>query len=218
MAPISLAIIRVMTLSESMNEAFSARLEEQFPFLKIHSFAIEDQPEGVHDPQSFSKAEPKIVRLIQTLSTKDYHGFFVNCAEDPGIQRARDLTSVPVWGAGSSAACVTKSTGLPVGVIGLTEQIPPVISEILGGQIIASSVPRGVVTASDLATASDSISEAAKFCTDKGARCILLACTGMSLLGTANSIRTTLNIPVIDPLFAPLAVIQQIYYKTPDFR
>ena len=211
----SLAVIRVMTLPESANKEFSSWLEKQFPLFKIQSFAIENQPEGVHDPVSYNKAEPKIARLIQDLSINRFHAYFINCAEDPGIHSARQLIDTPIWGAGSSAACIAKSSGLPVGVIGLTKQVAPAISGILGDQIVASAVPSGVHTALDLSQASDSIIEAAQTCRNKGARCILLACTAMSLLGTPEHIRSLLNIPVIDPLLAPLATIQQLFKSVP---
>ena len=212
-----LAIIRVMTLSDQDNSDFSDWLEKQFPFLAIQSFAIADQPDGVHDMSSFRRAQPKVVRMIQQLSSKDFQGFFVNCAEDPGVEDARRKTSVPVWGAGSTAACIARSTGLPIGVISLTKEIPPVIAHILDTQLVYSAVPTGVSTALDLSAAADGIVDAAHTCVLQGARAILLACTGMSLLGTADHLRENLAIPIIDPLLAPLAAIEQVFKTFPVY-
>jgi allantoin racemase len=212
-----LAIIRVMTLPESANKTFSNWLNNQFPSLDIMAYAIADQPDGVHDSPSYAKAEPKVVELIHKLSVLSDQDIFVNCAEDPGVTQGRTRVRIPVWGAGSSAACIAKGTGLPTGVIGLTEEIPAVIANILGDQIVVSTVPTGVQTALDLNSAAGSITKAAQFCLDRGARCILLACTGMSLLGTADYLCHSLSIPVIDPLLAPLAVMQQFYSNTPFY-
>jgi Asp/Glu/hydantoin racemase len=122
-----------------------------------------------------------------------------------------------VFGAGSTPALLVKAMGFPVGIIGISDEPPDVINNILGDLIIGSAKPGNTNTALDLKHPStiEDIKKAGLVLKEKGARSILLACTGMSPLGIASMLKSYLNIPVIDPLFSSLAVISYILTGNP---
>lgn len=217
MKSVRLGIIRVMTLSEAANRAFAQRIETLFPGIEADVRCIADQPDGVHDARTYKMAEPKIVEMARRLEEAGAAGILVNCAEDPGVALARRECRRPVFGAGSAAALAARAMGLPVGVIGLSAAAPPVMRDILGPQLVASVAPEGVSTALDLDGAQTAIIRAGEFLVGRGASCVLLACTGMSILGTARDLRAALAVPVVDPLLAALTLAVHCLSGHPDF-
>ncbi len=217
MKSVRLGIIRVMTLPETANRVFAQRIETLFPGIGTDVRCIADQPAGVHDAKTYQMAEPKIAAMTRRLETAGAAGILVNCAEDPGVALARRECRLPVFGAGSASALAAKAMGLPVGVIGLSGAAPPVMRDILGPQLVASVAPEGVSTALDLDGAQTAIIRAGEFLVGRGAGCLLLACTGMSLLGTAKDLRAALAVPIIDPLLSALTLAAYVLSGHPDF-
>ena len=165
---------------------------------------IPDQPLGIFNDETEEAAIPKIVKLGKELEQEGCHVIVISCAADPAVTELRKEVSVPVIGAGSSAALNALAIGEPVGVLGITEQPPAVVKNLLGPLYVGNVRPEGVKNTTDLMSADGRKKglEAAKTLSDQGAKGILFACTGFSTIGLANVLREELNVPIIDAVEA----------------
>lgn len=207
-----IGLIRVMTLSEDVIRGTKEKLENIYDGIEVCTISIKDQPDGVHGDESCKRAEPKVVEAAKDLERMGVKGILVNCAADPGVKKAREAVGIPVLGAGSASALTAKSMNLKVGVIGIIEESLESINSVLGDLIVGTLIPKNVETAVDLSQ--DAIIDSMKACgkelIDKGAQCILLACTGMSPIGAAIKLREYLEIPVIDPMMSSMSMLYHI--------
>lgn len=175
-----------------------------YPGLEVKTACIPDQPCGVHDPASLAAAAPKAARLAGELARAGAGAVVISCCADPGLELCRAEVPVPVIGAGSAAAAIALLSGEPVGVLGLTAEVPMPIRRVLGPALCRSATPQGVQTTLDLmkADAKDACIRAACDLREAGARVILVACTGMSTAGVTACLRRELPLPVVDPVLA----------------
>lgn len=205
-----IGLIRVLTTdNQKLLNLHGNNIMMYFPGLEVVSRCIPDQPEGIHDDYTHEMAVPKVFAMGKQMEEEGFEGIIVSCAGDPGVSILSEELNIPVVGAGRSAAGVARGLDLPVGVLGLTEQVPPAISEILGELQTADIVPEGVLSTLDLMKPSgaESMIAAGEELKQSGARAILLACTGMSTVGAAGILKKVLSIPIIDPVRSEAAVI-----------
>ena len=149
----------------------------------------------------------------------------VNCAMDPGVEEAVRLCRVPVYGAGSSAACLARATSRSVGILGLVDEVPACMERTLSGRIVASTSPEGVENVLDLwgEKGKAATEEAAGRLVSAGAGAIVLACTGMTPMGVAQGLRQATGLPVFDPLVSAITLVLlllrgELEEKTEEFR
>lgn len=202
-------LIRVLTTDDKkLLNLHGEKIMAAFPELLVFSDCIPEQPEGVHDDATEAIATPKVIRLARQMAKDGAAAVIVSCAGDPGVVEASRELDIPVVGAGRAVASIARSLELPVGVLGLTTAVPPAIKDILGKTFIADIVPNGVLSTLDLMTPQGMTAtvEAGEALKDKGAKVILLACTGMSTIGAAEKLESALGIPVIDPVRSEGAV------------
>ncbi len=91
--------------------------------------------------------------------------------------------------------------------MGLTRNVPEAIVRILQDLLVADAVPEGVESTLDLMKPEgiEAMLSAGEFLVKKGAKAIVLACTGMSTIGAEGILREKLSIPIIDPVKAQSA-------------
>jgi len=202
---IKVGLIRVLTTTDdAILTAHSKLLMSRFPEFDVQTKCIEDQFEGVYDAETEKIAVPKIIEVARDFEKRGFDTVFVSCAADPGVKECKSLLNIPVIGAGSACASVALNLGGTVGILGITEDVPDVMAEILGNRIAFSLKPDHVDTTLDLLNPvrNSSVLEAAKVLKDKGCDTVALACTGMSTIGVAQKISSRLDIRVVDPVLA----------------
>jgi len=195
-----IGLIRVFTANDNeVVQSHGKLIQEQFD-IPVVSKSIPDQPLGIYDDETERIAVPKIVELGVQMEKEGCRAIIISCAADPAINELRSRVSVPVIGGGSSAAHVARSLGLPVGVMGITEGVPPVMGDILGHLVVDYRRPEGVTNTTDLMTdkGRSMALEAAKELIGQGAKAIVFACTGLTTIGFAETLRKELKVPVID--------------------
>ncbi len=203
-----IGLIRVLTTdNRELLDLHGRLIMEFFPGLDVRSECIPDQPEGVHDDETEALAIPKVVALAEQMERDGAEAVIVSCAGDPGVLASKGRVGVPVIGAGRAAAHMACLLNRPVGVLGITEAVPPAIAGILGGLMVADRVPDGVVSTLDLMKPEGmrATVDAGRDMLRRGAECLVLACTGMSTIGAAAVLRRELGVPVIDPVRAEAA-------------
>lgn len=201
-------LIRVLTTDDKeLLNLHGKMIMEWFPGLDVRSDCIPDQPEGVHDDETEALAIPKVVVLAERMERDGAEAIIVSCAGDPGVADSVGKITVPVIGAGRAAAHMACLLNRPVGVLGITEAVPAAVADILGERMVADGVPEGVVSTLDLMKPEGMAATVAagRALLERGAKCLVLACTGLSTIGAAAVLRRELGVPVIDPVRAEAA-------------
>jgi Asp/Glu/hydantoin racemase len=203
-----LGLIRVLTTTDQrLLNRHGDLIMGWYPDFEVVSECIPDQSEGIHDDETEAMALPKVLGLARKMEKDGVRGIIVSCAGDPGVVSAGRELSIPVIGAGRAAACMARALEKPVGVLGITREVPKVIRDVLGSCFLAGMVPEGVASTLDLLkeTGMEAAVEAGRELKVRGAGVILLACTGLSTIGADAKLREALGIPVIDPVRAEAA-------------
>ena len=95
-------LIRVLTTEdEELLQLHGKLIESYFPMFQVVSRCIPDQPEGIHDDETFAVGVPKVVNLAVELWKEGCQAIIISCAGDPGVPEARQAVPIPVIGAGS---------------------------------------------------------------------------------------------------------------------
>ena len=205
---IPVGLIRVLTTAEEKLLNLHGRLiMGYFPGLEVLSACIPDQPEGIHDEETEEIAVPKVLALARGMEKDGMKAVIISCAGDPAVALAAAELKIPIIGAGRAAAAIARTMEVPVGVLGLTPEAPEPVAAILGERIIDALIPQGVVSTLDLMAPEGraSVLEGGRKLKERGAKALLLACTGMSTIGAADTLKERLDIPVIDPVKAQAA-------------
>jgi len=199
-----IGLIRVLTTEDEQVLQAHARTIEPLVRDRIVTRAIPDQPHGIYDDASLAVAEPKIIETAQWLVQDGATAIIVSCAADPAVSALREMLPVPVIGAGSSGAAIGRSLADKVGVLGITDEVPSCITDLLGDTLVGARVPEGVHQTTDLMTpeGAQAALRAAQQLVNDGAQCILFACTGLTTVGLAGPITQTTGVPVIDAVLA----------------
>ena len=198
-------LIRVLTTDdESLLRRHGDILERTFPGLRVESRCIPDQPEGIHDSGTERLAIPKVIALARDMEREGFAGILVSCAGDPAVRTLQRELMVPVVGAGIATAHLACTFGAPVGVLGITEDVPEEMRMILGSLLVAAVRPDGVTSTLDLMTPAgrEQAVAAAGRMKARGVRVLALACTGFATIGMAQALREETGLVVIDPLIA----------------
>lgn len=200
-----LGIIRVLTTQDStLLNSHGQVIAEEFGVDTV-SRCISDQPHGVHSPNTFEQAAPKVAELARSMSAHDdVDAILLSCAADPGLESARASARVPVVGAGSSAACEAMGLGERIGVLDLTARTPLAVTSRLGDRLLTATVPDGVTESRDLLTdvGRRAARSGAADLVAQGADVVLLACTGMTTIGLRHHLEGDLEVPVVDAVLA----------------
>lgn len=206
MQKVKIGLIRVVSFEDKkLSELHGRLIEEHFPSLQLISRCIKNQPKGIYDEETKKIAVPKIVELGSQIEEEGkVKAIIVSCADDPGVKELRKFLKIPVIGAGSSVAAVALSYSTKVGTLGITEQTPKIMQEILGKHLVAETKPEGIKTTLDLMTdkGKENAFKSVEYLKEKGAEAIALVCTGYSTIGIANDLEKAIGIPVLDAVIA----------------
>lgn len=199
-----IGVIRVFTTADEKVLHEHGRILADKYGLEPISRCIPDQPFGIHSEETEQEAIPKIVQVGQELVADGCRVLVVSCAADPAVEELRQAVSVPVIGAGSAAALLARGMGAPVGMLGILEQPPQVMQDLIGDKLVGYAQPEGVTNTTDLLTpmGREKALEAVRGLLVKGAKTIVFACTGYSTIGLADTIRQELQVPVVDAVEA----------------
>ncbi|MCL6454156.1 MAG: aspartate/glutamate racemase family protein [Alicyclobacillus sp.] len=199
-----IGVVRVVTLEDEDLLAAHGNVIFARYGLQTISRCIPNQPYGVHDDYTERVATPKIIEVGMALAEQGVEAVVVSCAADPAVSELRTRLSIPVIGAGSAAALVARGLGQRVGVLGITEHVPPVIETELEDLLVGYARPDGVVATTDLLTefGRQSAIQAAESLLAGGAQTIVFACTGFTTIGLAQTLRNKFACAVVDAVEA----------------
>ena len=156
---------------------------------------------------------PPMLERFASLEFEDFDGAIIACFDDTGLDAARALLNIPVFGLCQSAALVASTVCERVAVVTtMPQSVPPLnrlLSSYLGPDRCAGAVAANVPVL-DLEDPSEAVLERLLArCNDaleRGADGLILGCAGMSQL--ASTISNRFGVPVIEPVAAAVRLAE----------
>ncbi len=199
-------LVRVMTqANQALIDEQGKLIEGLFPFMEVKSRCIENQPRGIHDAETERIAGPKILKVARKLEGEGAEVVIISCAADPALETVRNELRIPVIGVGSATAGVALNLGRDIGVIGIGQEVPEAMAELLGDRLVNYQRIEEVETALDLKSgdARERVMKAARAVTAQGkVDVIALACAGLSTLDVYNPIEQEFGVYTVNPVLA----------------
>ena len=173
---------------------------------------IERGPASIEGRYDDALAVPGILQLVAKMAP-GVDAIVIDCFGDPGVEAAREITRVPLLGAGESAMTLALMWGHRFSVVTVMDSLVPLVEEKCARIGISSRLASVRVTGTPVLELQDNVDglmaklaeESVRAVRHDGAHVIVLGCTG--LVGLAGKVRAALtaeglDVPVIDPLHA----------------
>ncbi|MBT8459508.1 MAG: aspartate/glutamate racemase family protein [Boseongicola sp.] len=168
----------------------------------IRCLTLEEGPPGIETQEHIDGVVEPILHLAGTLS--DASGFVIACFSDPGVDRLRAQTGVPVLGIREAAVTAALTLGSRFGIIAIRPASIPrhlsAISEMgLSNRLAGDrAINLGVTELANEDQTLDRLMATAKTLkTEDGAEVLILGCAGMAHYRARLEIAT--GLPTIDP-------------------
>ena len=137
--PKTLAVIRVFSSTDQKVLEKHAKIIEKLYGIPTRTYCIPNQPEGIANEEIAKDCVDRIVEQCLRAEKDGADAVLVSCAIDPGVEAARKVCRIPVFGAGSCAAAMALTMGSRVGVLSLIAgDVPSVPRSILGDRMVAA--------------------------------------------------------------------------------
>ncbi len=205
--------VRPGSLDQISEEFFRAKAS---PGFQVECQSLTDAPASVEFPSDEAVAAAAVARRVSQVAHLGFGGIIINCFLDPGLHAARDLTGIPVVGAGESAVRIALTAErrfsiIDVGPIKYACRSPTRQVRSMGVAARFASI-RGIgVPVLELnrwpdLTIKKIVREAKLAALEDGADVIVLGCT--ALAGLAERIK--LNLPIVNPALSALRVAEML--------
>jgi allantoin racemase len=188
------------------------------PDVSVVCSAIGDGPASIECELDQALAVPGTLAAVRSAARAGADAVVINCMGDPGLDAARELTSVPVLGTAQTSMHVAAMLGHRFSILTVVDQLIHVdeakaASYGLGGRL--ASVRSVGIPVLDLGADAGHLlaaltEQGLQAVRDDGAHVLVLGCTGM--LGLAADLARALvhqgvsDVPVVDPLPVTLHV------------
>ncbi len=208
--------IRVITpiISEGVRDIADLRALEHAA-LTIQHTLIEEGPSSIESVFEEMLAAPGVVTEALRAQAEGCDAVLIDCFGDPGLQAAREMVEMPVFGPGECSMHAAAMLGQRFSIVTVVSGVVAMLSELAHRYGVADKLASiRLIDIPVLALHNDATSlqkamgeQACRAVREDGADVIVLGCTGF--LGCAEIVkaelaREGLSVPVIDPI--PLAV------------
>lgn len=156
-------LIRVLTTEdEELLQLHGKLIESYFPMFQVVSRCIPEQPEGIHDDETFAVGVPKVVNLAVELWKEGCQAIIISCAGDrivdnakgDGVENVLDLMTDRGYEATMKAAAAQKEMGADVIALSCTGmssiRIAPSIEKTVGIPVLDPVLCEGLLTLFEL--------------------------------------------------------------------
>jgi len=198
---------------------FNQEVKREFEHLAAKGTEIEvvnlaKGPVSVESRYDEAVATPDILSKIKEAEQAGFDGVIVDCFGDVGVKAAREITNIPIVGAGEASMLFAAALGYRFSVITVLKNLVPLLGDaakVLGvHQKLASVryVDIPVLEVTDKERLKKALyREMLHAIENDGAHVLVLGCTGMT--GVASDLSRMLkeegyDVPVIDPSAASL--------------
>ncbi len=177
---------------------------------------LDDGPESIESDLDVVLAAPYVVKKVIEAEDKKYDAVVINCFDDPGLEAAREKTSILVLGIGETSIITALQLGYKFAVISTGEKskasydLKALKLGVRERLAYASGIPIHVLELrGDIEkTKQMLLEEAMKAVEQYYAEVIVLGCGGM--IGLAEWLSEKLKVPVIDPTITTFKVAEAL--------
>lgn len=171
-------------------------------------------PKSIESYRSKALVCPEILRLASKNAQK-YDAMFVNCFGDPCVEALREITKIPVLGAGETSMMMAGLLGDKFAVISPTRSTARQVEsnarrmglETGTFSVVALDVPVLQLERNRVRTIRE-ITKVAETCLNNGAEVVVLGCTGMAYM--ADDIRRRIGAPLVEPASLTLKIAETL--------
>ena len=166
-------------------------------------------PDSMESAYDEAIAAPYILQQVVSAETEGCDAVVIDCAADPALRAAREISELPVVSAGEASYHAAMMVAGKVSVITVLPTTANEISDHLKmygfssrvASVRSANVP--VLALEDEQEAEEHLYAAARKAIDEdGAQAIVLGCTGM--MAMRDSLEKRLGVPVIEPYLAAI--------------
>lgn len=207
-----------------MTEAMLGAARRAAPALHWEGRTARGAPPAIQGAEDGEAARPHLLREVRAAAEHGASGILVGCFDDTALHTAARSVACPVIGIGQAAFhhCALRQWRFSV-VTTMPVSIPVIETNIAGygldghlARVRASGVPvLDLETARDLATVRI-VEEAVAAIREDGIDAVILGCAGM--VNVIAALRSTLSIPVVDPVEAAAGCLPWLLGPVPDRR
>jgi allantoin racemase len=191
------------------------------PDTELSVVSIDKGPASIESTYEAALAAPHVVAKIVQAEREGVDAAISNCMDDPGVEAAREMVSIPVIGPCETSMHVASMLGHRFSVIGVSEADDRPFHDharqagLEGKLASVRSVNIPVLELEDRDRAVRALVEqSVKAVTEDGAHVIIFGCTGMA--GMARDVEEGLrqqgliDVPVIDPAKLALKIAEAL--------
>lgn len=166
--------------------------------------SLEKGPRSIETEYDVFYAAPEILRRIKK-NKDDYDAVMINCFDDPALYAAREISDIPILGAGETSMLVACLLGHKFSVISVLQNMPPRIAikarsigiESRLASAYGIEVPVLQLHENPRLTAETILATAKQAVKKDKAEVIVLGCTGIAPV--AKLLCEKLEVPLIEP-------------------
>lgn len=173
-------------------------------------------PLAIESAYDESLCVPGVLALVEQANREGYDAVILACFSDPGLEAAREISSILVTGIEETSLHIAAMLGSSFTVLTMTEKrVPSKESHVRRFKLedsMASVRPLGMsvaeIDADEERACAQILKVARKAVEEDGAEVVLLGCAGMA--GYADGIEKELGVIVIDPSAVTLKVTEAL--------
>ena len=199
----------IIVINPNSNEAVTQGLRDSLlPFPDVECVTLSEGPFGIESQRDSDMVIAPILKLIE--SRKDADAFVIACYSDPGIDAAKSIAPVPVFGIQEAGTATALCRADLFGVIAIGEpsilrhrkymRRMGVLDRLAGERALNMSVDETARGENTFKRLTDVGGDLIK----DGAGCLILGCAGMARHRAP--LEQTLGVPIIDPTQAAVAM------------
>ncbi len=184
------------------------------PETVVDVVSLPEGPPSVETPEAHAEVIPLVVKRVLEFKDK-YDGFIVNCFLDPGVDLLKGLLDKPVVGPCEASLALASLTASKIGIVTAGMEGLWMIEDRVRAigfidRVVAIEGTRiGVLDIDkDRERTMRELVEASRRALEKGARMIVLGCTGFA--GLAEELSKRIGAPVMDPAGAAIKALEAL--------
>lgn len=177
---------------------------------------IENGPLSIESSMEEYLSVPGIIDVLINAEKEGYNGAIIGCFDDPGIDAAREVVSIPVIGPGEISLLMACLLGTSYSIISILDNVIPSLkkrAKIVGVYEKMCSIRPINIPVLELPNDIDltikkikEVSLQAK--NEDGADVLILGCMSMAFLDISHSIQKEVGIPVLNPAKLALKTLE----------
>ena len=177
---------------------------------------IESGPKSIESAYEEFLSVPGTVEKAVQAEEEGFDGVILGCFGDPGLDALREMVNIPIVGPGESAMHVAAMLGHRFSIVTVLDSVVPSLerlAKVVGldqklASVRAVNIPVLELRQNIELTTNRMMEESQKAIKEDKADVIVLGCMSMAFMGVSDMMQDSLGIPVVNPAFLSLAVLE----------